>query len=85
MLIPGPRDPSNDIDVYLAPLIDELKDLREVGTTTYDSTKKEEFQLCAAILWTINDFPAYAMLSGWSTKGYLVCPVCGKVTDSRRL
>jgi Transposase family tnp2 len=37
MLIPGPRDPSNDINVYLTPLIDELKDLWEVGTTTYDS------------------------------------------------
>jgi Transposase family tnp2 len=40
MLIPGPRDPGNDIDVYLAPLIYELKDLWEVGTTTYDSSKK---------------------------------------------
>jgi Transposase family tnp2 len=47
--------------------------------------KKEEFQLHAAIFWTINDFPAYVMLSGWSTKGYLACPVCGKDTDSRRL
>jgi Transposase family tnp2 len=47
--------------------------------------KKEEFQLRVAILSTINDFPAYAMLSGWSTKGYLACPVCGKDTDSQRL
>jgi hypothetical protein len=27
-------------------------------------------------MWTINDFPAYGMLSGWSTHGKLVCPYC---------
>ena len=30
----------------------------------------------AALMWTINDFPAYGMLSGWSTAGRLACPVC---------
>ena len=25
-------------------------------------------------MWTINDFPAYGMLSGWSTHGKLACP-----------
>ena len=30
----------------------------------------------AILLWTINDFPAYAMLSGWSTKGKFACPYC---------
>jgi hypothetical protein len=33
------------------------------------------------LLWTINDFPAYAMLSGWSTKGKFACPYCHKDTD----
>jgi len=27
-------------------------------------------------MWTINDFPAYGMLSGWSTHGKLACPYC---------
>jgi len=27
-------------------------------------------------MWTINDFPAYEMLSGWSTHGKLACPYC---------
>ncbi|CAI0464564.1 unnamed protein product, partial [Linum tenue] len=38
-----------------------------------------------ALLWTINDFPAYANLSGWSTKGALACPSCNKETHSVRL
>ena len=27
-------------------------------------------------MWTVSDFPAYAMLSGWSTAGKLTCPYC---------
>ncbi|KAI5322779.1 hypothetical protein L3X38_031851 [Prunus dulcis] len=34
------------------------------------------FTLRAAVMWTVNDFSAYAMVSGWSTKGYMACPVC---------
>ena len=26
------------------------------------------------LMWTISDFPAYSMLSGWSTAGKLACP-----------
>ncbi|KAI5350583.1 hypothetical protein L3X38_003474 [Prunus dulcis] len=32
------------------------------------------FTLRAAVMWTVNDFPAYAMVSGWSTKDYMACP-----------
>ncbi|KAI5350928.1 hypothetical protein L3X38_003819 [Prunus dulcis] len=34
------------------------------------------FTLRAAVVWTVNDFPAYAMVSEWSTKGYMACPLC---------
>ncbi|KAJ9544771.1 hypothetical protein OSB04_024478 [Centaurea solstitialis] len=65
MLIPGPKSPGINIDVYLQPLIDELNELW-FGVTAYDADKKERFLLRATLLWTINDFPAYDMLSGWS-------------------
>ena len=64
LLIPGPKGPSNDIDVYMQPLIDELKELWENGASTYDASLKENFQMRAAILWTINDFPAYGYIYG---------------------
>ena len=38
-----------------------------------------------ALMWTINDFPAYAYTSGWSTQGNLACPCCGSETYHRRL
>ncbi|XP_075108925.1 uncharacterized protein LOC142180757 [Nicotiana tabacum] len=72
MIIPGPSSPGNDIDVYLQPLIAELKELWETGIETYDAKTKQTFQMRAALLWIINNFPALAMLSGWSTKGSLL-------------
>ncbi|XP_028124706.1 uncharacterized protein LOC114321702 [Camellia sinensis] len=76
LLIPGHNQPGNDIDVYLRPLIDELKDLWENGVMTYDAFTEHTFRMHAAVIWTINDFPAYGDLSGWRTKGYLSCPPC---------
>jgi hypothetical protein len=81
MLVPGPKSPGNNIDVYFHPLIDELKELWEHGVETWDAKVKKNFTLRALLLWTINDFPAYAMLSGWSTKGKFACPYCNKDTD----
>ncbi|CAN1159515.1 hypothetical protein LINPERHAP2_LOCUS22757 [Linum perenne] len=85
MIIPGPESPGDAIDVYLQPLIDDLKELWEVGINTFDASKCENFQMHAALMWTINDFPAYGNLSGWSTKGKLACPVCNIDTVSQWL
>ncbi|WMV19934.1 hypothetical protein MTR67_013319 [Solanum verrucosum] len=73
------------IDTHLQPLIQELKELWEVGIETYVASTKQNFKLHSSLLWTINDFPAYGNLSGWSTKGKLACPCCNKDTASIRL
>ncbi|CAL2245645.1 unnamed protein product [Prunus armeniaca] len=70
------EDPGRLIDVYLRPLVDELKDLWTNGVRTYNKSTWKMFILRAAVMWTVNDFSAYAMVSGWSTKGYMACPVC---------
>ncbi|CAN6557429.1 unnamed protein product [Malus baccata var. baccata] len=75
-LILGPRSPGKEIDVYMRPLIDELNELWEMGTPTYDAYSNQSFTMKAAVLWTISDFLAYGMLSGWSTHGYKACPHC---------
>ncbi|VVA40424.1 PREDICTED: transposase, partial [Prunus dulcis] len=85
LLIPGPKGPCHDIDVYMRPLIDELRTLWEIGVETYDIYVKQNFQMRAALLWTINDYPAYAYMSGWSTSGKLACPYCASNTLHRRL
>nr|XP_009761885.1 PREDICTED: uncharacterized protein LOC104213996 isoform X1 [Nicotiana sylvestris]XP_009761894.1 PREDICTED: uncharacterized protein LOC104213996 isoform X1 [Nicotiana sylvestris]XP_009761898.1 PREDICTED: uncharacterized protein LOC104213996 isoform X1 [Nicotiana sylvestris] len=80
LLIPGPKCPSNDIDVYLQSMIEELKELWD-GAETYDAYSKSNFMMCVAIMWTINDFPAYGNLLGWSTKCKFACPYCHKDTQ----
>jgi len=81
-LIPGPTNLTKKIDVYLQPLIDDLKQLWSEGVFTYDISTKENFIMRACFMWTINDFPAYAMLSGWGTKGKFACLYCMEDTKS---
>ena len=85
LVIPGPFSPRNDIDVYLQPLIEELKELWDVGVETYDVYTKSIFQMHTAFMWTINDFSADGDLSGWNTKGAFACPSYNYNTHSRWL
>ena len=85
LVIPGPKSPGKNLDVYLRPLIDELKVLWEDGVQTWDVSTKTNFNLRAAVMWTISDFPAYGMLSGWSTHGKMACPYCMEHTKSFNL
>nr|GEV35642.1 hypothetical protein [Tanacetum cinerariifolium] len=55
-----------DIDVYLRPLIDDLKVLWALKcVVTIDVATGQKFNMRAMVLWTINDFLAQSSLSGW--------------------
>jgi hypothetical protein len=65
VLIQGPKQPGNDIDVYLRPLVEELKQLwQNEGVCVWDEYKQEEFDLRALLFVTINDWHALSNLSG---------------------
>ncbi|KAI5328227.1 hypothetical protein L3X38_027624 [Prunus dulcis] len=85
LLISGTKQPRNDIDVYLEPLIDDLKSLWDEIRGVYDAHIGEYFTLRGVLLWTVNDFPAYGNLSGCVVKGYKACPICGDDTPSHML
>jgi len=68
ILVPGPNHPKRSLDVFLQPLIEELKVLWFNGVNAYDISTKQNSLLRAVLMWTINDFLAYAMLSGWTTQ-----------------
>ncbi|KAK1612479.1 hypothetical protein QYE76_036152 [Lolium multiflorum] len=83
VLIQGPKQPGNDIDVYLRPLVDELLQLwGRPGVRVWDEHKEEEFDLRALLFVTINDWPALSNLSGQTNKGYNACTHCLHETES---
>ena len=84
-LISGPWQPSSDIDVYLTPLVDDLKTLWEVGVEAYDTHQREFFTLNVILLWIINNFLAYENLFGCIIKGYYTCLIYGEETNSHWL
>ncbi len=50
LLILGPRPTGRNIDVFLKPLIDELKTLWVKGEKTYDAYQCEHFRMRACLL-----------------------------------
>jgi hypothetical protein len=83
VLIQGPKQPGNDIDVYLRPFAEELKQLwQNEGVRVWDEYKQEEFDLRALLFMTINDWPALSNLSGQTNKGYNTCTHCLGEIDS---
>ncbi|KAL5571521.1 hypothetical protein UlMin_021118 [Ulmus minor] len=86
LLIPGPQSPGKDMNVFLRPLINELKELWVHGLDTRDAAYENGvFRMRAALLWIVNDFPARSSLSGWSGQGYRACPTCNEDTPSMRV
>ncbi|KAL8122564.1 hypothetical protein AgCh_019051 [Apium graveolens] len=85
LLIPGPKEPGNNIDIYLQPLIEDLKLLWDEGERVYDAFSQTDFTLRAMIFCTISDFPGYGNLSGYTIKGAKACPICEDATIDLRL
>ena len=85
LLIPGPESPGKDFDVFMEPLVEELLHLW-TGVRTYDASSPEEkFNLRAAVIWSIHDFPALHTLSGRITAGYQACFHYDKDPCSKRI
>ena len=73
MVIPNPNSPSWNIDVCFQPLINELKQLWLYGALTYDVSRKHNFLIKTALMWTINYFLAYVKVFGCSMHEKLAC------------
>ena len=86
VLIQGPKQPGNNIDVYLRPLVDELLELwAKPGVRVWDEHTEQEFDLRALLFVTINDWPALSNISGQTNKGYNACTHCLDETESKYL
>ena len=70
MMISSPRQPGNDIDVYLSPLIEYLKLMWDLGVEVFDEFANETFKMLVMLFCIINDFLAYGNLSRFNVKGH---------------
>jgi hypothetical protein len=77
LLIPGLKSPGKDFDVFLEPMVEDFLELWK-GVCAYDAKTRKMFNLHAAVLWCIHDYPTLSTLSGRTTKDYFACTHCDK-------
>ena len=78
LLVPGKHKVKN-MDVYLAPLVEELQALWNgipVANASYKDVKRS-FNLRAILMWTMHAFSGYGECNGLAIIGYNACPKCG--------
>jgi hypothetical protein len=74
-LISSPKKPGIDIDVFLEPLMEDMRKLWEEGVNVYDAYRQQSFTLHAINLCTVSDNPAHLDLNG-QIKGKTACSTC---------
>ena len=87
MIIQGPKQPGNDIDIYFQLLVEELLivSIDAPAVKCYDAYRKEIFDLHVMLVHTIQDMLALCNTSGQKTRGDVGCVTCMDRTASRRL
>ena len=67
MLIQGPKQPGNNINLYLGLLQEELDTLWKTPAKTWDASKGEYLNMRAALITIVQDYLGYGYLAGrWS-------------------
>jgi hypothetical protein len=74
-LVSGPKQRGDCIDVYLRPLVNDLKILWKPGVPeVWDEYKREVLTMHAMLFTTINDNPTHRNLSSQSKRKGAACP-----------
>ena len=85
MLIEGPKQPGNDINLYMGLLKEELATLWDTPANTWDAAAEEYFPMRAALLTTVHDFLGYGYVAGQVVHGFNACVRCMDDTTYRQL
>ena len=88
VIMPGKKSVKGEQwDMYMEPVLEELRLLWSTGVLIRDASRRYEdsfYYLRACLMFTINDYPAYGIVSGLVTKGYKGCVCCGPNNVCRR-
>ena len=85
MLIEGPKQPGDDINLYLGLLKEELDTLWKTPANTWDAAEKEYLPMRAALLTTVHDYLDYGYVAGHVAHAFSRCFRCIDDTKYRQL
>ena len=71
------------MDIFLQPLLEELKTLRVVGINVRDATTfmgQPVFKCFEVLIFRTHDLPGYGIVASLATKGYMGCVHSGPQT-----
>jgi hypothetical protein len=83
-VIPNSKELKKQMNIFLRPLMEELKKLWQ-GVDAHNSHLKCRFNLCITYVWSIHDYLAYDKFVGWCVHGRLNCSICMDDSDVFRL
>lgn len=81
----NPKQPENNIDVYLTSLIEYLRVLWEEDVDVKDTYTNDNFKMNAMLFCTIIDVPTCGNLLEYKFKGHKMCLICEYDTGSHQL
>jgi hypothetical protein len=84
LLIKGPKQPGNDLNMYEKLLYEELETLW-AGVEVWDAYEEKGFNMKGLLLTTVQDYPALEYQYFQCVHGYNGCVQCMDDTTSRRL
>ena len=64
ILIQGPKQPRNNINLYLGLLQEELDTLWKTPAKTWDASKGEYFNMRATLITTVHDYLGHGYVAG---------------------
>ena len=76
ILVQGPKQPGTDINLYLTLLKEELATLWEDGACTWDASAQDYFDMRAAVITTVQDYPGLGYFSRQVIQGFCGCVRC---------
>jgi hypothetical protein len=85
MLIQGPKQPGNDIQLYLGLLKEELATLWDAPLNTWDAVAQDYFPMRAALVTTVHDYLGCGYVSRQVVHGYCACIRCMDDTTYHQL
>ena len=83
MLIQGPKQLRNNINLYLGLLQEELDMLWKKPAKTWDASKGEYFHMRVELITTVHDYLGYGYVAGQVVHGFSGCVRCMDDTTYR--